>query len=272
MKKLLFILAVYCIVNTSFAQQKTDPSNRFDLRLNAGTTFTFVPDFNNWMLVARGMLVPGFITPDNAISLNSVKASSKSESSVGWHVEAEGYYSLPRNFSLSLGLGIQKMRFDYTSDFVYFKAMNQPVSMNMDDISRRFGKTDLLYLSITPINISKRLLHNRLAIQVGPVINCLLEEKNNSTVVVYNSQEALATSRPDEAYFDSIGNTRKVIYGANLGISYKVVEPVFVKISAQYYVNSMYEDATDFGFFKLDVEKINPFLLQAGVSVAPFAF
>lgn len=269
MKKLLLILAAALTMSISFAQQKTDSPNRFDLRLNAGTTFTFVPNFSNYMLVAvDGMAVPGFIHPNNSRGyLTTTQASSKSKSQVGWHIEAEGYCALPRNFSLSLAVGIKKMRFDYTSDATYGVPTGQRVSVNLDDINGSFGKTDLLYLSITPINISKQLLHNKLAIQVGPLINCLLEEKSNNTVLVYNSQESVAMKRPDQVYFDTIGKTRKLLWGANFGISYKVVEPVSIKVSAQYYANSMYDDN-----YSMDVEKINPFVLQAGVSLAPFAF
>jgi hypothetical protein len=270
MKKLLLVLTACLAAGTSFAQQEIGTSGRFDFRVNAGSTFTVVPDFNNHMLIApSGMVIPGFIDPSNAVSLSTSEASSTSESRVGWHVEAEGFYKLPRNFSLSFGVGFKTMRFDYTSDVTYLKGMDMLVFENIDNINRRFGETALSYISITPCNISKEFLHSRLSIQAGPVLNWLLKEKSTNTALVYFTQEAITANKPDQAYFDTIGNTRKMIWGANFSASYKVLEPVYIKVSAQYYVNSMYEDTAAYG---LDVEKINPLVLQAGLSVAPFAF
>lgn len=269
MKKLLLILSACLAACTSFAQQEVSPSGRFDLRINAGSTFTFVPDFHNRILIAPdGMVVPGFIDPSNAVSLSISEASSTSESRVGWQAEAEIFYKLPQNFSLSFGVGIKKMRFDYTSDVTYVVDGDMVISENIDNINRHFGKTELLYVSITPFNISKDFLHNKLAIQAGPVLNWLVKEKNTNTVLVYDSQESITTNKPDQAFFDTIGDTRKMIWGVNLSASYKLIEPVAIKVSAQYYINSMYEDSA----YGLEVEKINPFVLQAGLSVAPFAF
>ncbi|HEY5748630.1 MAG TPA: hypothetical protein VIU12_21315 [Chryseolinea sp.] len=264
----VFLLFLSCLATCfAFAQGEINQPRRFDLRINAGSTFTLVKDFNNTMIYGKNMMIPGFIDPSNAQSVSISAARSTARSLLGWHVEAELFYRLPQNFSLSVGAGLKKVRFDTNSRFTYFDN-GQSKTYNLDAFDRGFGETSLLYLSVTPVNISKGLFENRLLLQAGPTFNFLLSHDVENVLVIYHSADSQANRTPDEAYFDTIGNMRNLIWGCNLSASYKIIAPLSVKVSAQYYVNSMYEDKSG-GF---DVEKIRALTIQAGVSVAPFAF
>jgi hypothetical protein len=259
-KKLFWVFILQFIVLFSFAQENTGQPHSLTFRVNAGTTFTFVPGFSNSILVApEGMIVPGYIFPNNAMSISTVRATSTARSLLGWHAEAEVHYRLPHNFSLSVGVGLKKMRFDYTSKFTF----NQ-TRVDMNDINRQFGETNLLYLSVTPFNISKEL-GNRFIIQAGPVLNWLLDHKAYNTVAIYNTPEAQANGRPSTVYFDTMGNMRKMIWGLNLGASYKIIGPLYIKASAQFYGKSIYESKS---YFSLDVPKVKPVSVQGGVVFA----
>lgn len=267
MKK-VFLLFLSCLAMCfAFAQGETNQLPRIDLRVNAGSTFTRVPDFNNTIIYGKNMMIPGFISPSNAQSTSTSSARSTARALLGWHVEAELFYRLPHDFSLSVGVGLKKMRFDTNSRYTYYDN-GQPKTGNLDDLDRDFGKTNLLYLSVTPLNISKGLFENRLILQAGPTFNFLLSHDVKNVLVIYHSAASQASRTPDEAYFDTLGNMRNLTWGCNLGASYKIIAPLSVKVSAQYYINSMYEDKSG-GF---DVEKIRALTVQAGVSVAPFAF
>ena len=251
----------------AFAQGETHQPPRIDFRVNAGSTFTLVPDFHNVMIYTRGMVIPGYINPSNAWSMSAGPTTSTARSLLGWHIEAEAFYRLPHNFSLSVGAGLKKMRFDTNSSATYYDN-GQPKKGNLDDLDHDFGKTNLLYLSVTPLNICKGLFKNRLVLQAGPTFNFLLSHDVKNVLVIYHSPDPQTNRNQDEAYFDTLGNMRNLIWGWNLGASYKIIAPLSVKVSAQYYVNSMYEDKS--GMF--DVEKIQALTIQAGVSAAPFAF
>jgi hypothetical protein len=268
MKKFVLTLAVYFALVPLFAQSESNVSDRFDVQVNVGATFTFIPEFRNYVFAANGMVVPGYIHPSNARSLSVSEGSSSSKSRMGWSAGAEVYYRLPQNYAISVGAGVKKMRFDYNTTGVGQSTESGTYTVNMDDINARFGKTDLLYLQVTPINVSKQFLGNKLTLQAGPVLDFLLKDETVNTVVVYYTSEAYAQNRPDEAFFDTIGDMRKFIWGANLSASWKVAAPVSIKVSAQYYFNSLYKDKA----YDLDVEKVSPFVLQAGVSLSPFAF
>ncbi len=260
MKILSVTLAVWLLTLVPlFAQDAAVSSPRFEVRIHAGSAFTFVPTFYSQVLLLNGSVVPGLYTPDNGMSSpTTFDGDTRTESAVGWSVEGELYYKLPHNFGLSLGVGAKKLRFDHST----------PADITLDP-PKKLGKTNLLYLSVTPFNISKSLLKNRLEIQAGPVLNWLLSSDVNNSLIVFYTAEAQTRRKPDQMYFSTPGNIRKRIWGLNAGISYHVAGPLSVKASAQYYVNSLYRDESWLG---LKVGKVKPVVVQAGVMLAPFRF
>ena len=269
MKKVI-LLFVFCLAMCfAFAQGETSQPRRFDLHVNAGTTFTAPPAFNTVIIHVQGFVIPGFIDPTNAWSASWASYKSTTRSQLGWHVEAEAFYRLPHNFSLSVGAGLKKMRFDTDTKYISYSRNGQSTTVDLDDLDRSFGENSLLYLSVTPLNISKGFFRNRFVLQTGPTFNFLLSHEVKNVLAIYNSADSRTRNTPDEAYFDTIGNMRNLIWGWNLGASYKIIDPLSVKVSAQYYVNSIYDDKA--GMFYIERE-VRALTVQAGVSIAPFAF
>lgn len=267
MKTLSVTLVVWLLALIPLlAQNAVVSSSRFDVRINAGSAFTFVPAFNNQVLVNKdGAVIPGLFTPANSKSpLITTSAETRTESAAGWYAEGELYYKLPNNFGLSLGVGIKKLRFDHSTTI--FNGTSAAV--DLDNIDKASGKTNLLYLSATPFNISKRLLKNKLEIQAGPVFNWLLTNEVNNVLIVYYTPEAQENQLPDQMSFNTVGNMRKMIWGFNAAVSYHIVGPLSAKASAQYHVSSLYKDEA----WGLKVDKVSSFVIQAGAMLAPFRF
>jgi len=260
MKILSVTLVVWLSTLTSLlAQDAVVSSPRFEVRIHAGSALTFVPTFYSQVLMLNGSVVPGLYTPDNGMSAPiTFSGDTHTQSAAGWSAEGELHYKLPHNFGLSLSVGAKKLRFDHST----------PADETLD-LPKKLGKTNLLYLSIKPFNISKSLLKNRLEIQAGPVLNWLLSSDVSNKLVVFYTAEAQTRRKPDQMYFSTPGNIRKRIWGLNAGISYHITGPLYVKASAQYYINSLYRDESWLG---LKVGKVKPFVAEAGVMLTPFRF
>jgi hypothetical protein len=269
MKKVFLFFVSNLAICVAFAQGETSQPRRFDLHVNAGSTFTATPAFNAEIIHVQGFVIPGFIDPTNGWSSSWAPCKSTTRSQLGWHVEAEAFYRLPHNFSLSVGAGLKKMRFDTDTKYISYSRNGQSTTVDLDDLDRGFGENNLLYLSVTPLNISKGFFRNRFVLQTGPTFNFLLHHDVKNVLAIYNSANSRATNTPDEAYFDTIGNMRNLTWGWNLGASYKIIDPLSIKVSAQYYVSSIYEDKP--GFFYIE-RTVRALTVQAGVSIAPFAF
>jgi hypothetical protein len=271
MKKLISVIFFHLIALHSFAQGEPGKLRRFDIRLNLGSTVTFVPHFSNTILICGKMIIPGFVSPENSVSVNTTVASSTATPLLGWHAHAEIFYKLPRNFSLSVGLGLKRLRFDYTSKFIDINN-GQANPADTDELNRDFGKTSLLYLSVTPFNVSKGLLtDNRLSVQAGPVINWLQRHKTNNALLIYYTPQSQENYTPDRAYFDTAGNMREVTWGLNASSSYKIARPLSIRISAQYYFKSIYKDEAPYLGLHATMNKVTPLIIQAGITLEPLA-
>ncbi len=206
------------------AQDAVVSSQRFDVRINVGSAFTFVPTFNGQVLQINGTVVPGLFNPGNGMSGPiTYTGETQTESATGWHAEGELYYKLPHNFGLSMGVGVKKLRFNHSTT----------AGIDLNNLDKKFGQTNLLYLSVTPLNISKGLLKNRLEIQAGPVFSWLLSSEVFNALIVYYTPEAQQRQKPDRMYFNTAGNMRKMIWGLNAGASYHIAGPLSVKASAR---------------------------------------
>jgi hypothetical protein len=266
MKKILVFFVAWSCLTPLFAQgvqesapTENKPDHRVEIKFSGGTAFTFVPDFHNTVIASDGMSVPHLVSPANSIYPPTIaKCSSKTRSQAGWFVEAEMGYRLSRNYSLSFSVGVKKLRYDYETEFP-----GQPNPVNLDDFNKGFGRTTLLYLNITPFNIAKSFLQNRLSVQAGPTLNWLLKDEMNNTLALYDSPEAAENGMPDMVFFDTVGKLNKLLIGLNLGIEHKITGPLSIKVSGQYYFTSLFKEE---GLYRANVEKIRPFVLQAGVA------
>jgi hypothetical protein len=267
MKKILFFFLAWIYFTPVLGQEIREPVSkskptRFVFKLVAGTTFTMVSDFNHDILIAEQLLIPNLISPENsAFPLTIVNHRSRSKSMVGWFAEAEVGYRLPKNYLLSFSAGVKKLRYDYQSEFRYASG-----TVNLDDLNREFGRTTLLYLNVTPFNISKGFLQNRLTIQAGPTVSWLLDSEVMNTLVIYNSFGSQESGLPDRVYFDTTGKFTQTLIGLNLGIEHTLIGPVCAKLSGQYYFNSLSEEE---GLYKqTKVEKTFLMLIQGAITVA----
>lgn len=268
MKNLLVFFLAWGCLTPLFAQETQEsaakenkPDHRFAVKFSGGTTFTVIPDFNHTVIACGKMLVPGLISPANSATPPTIaNCSARTTSLVGWFVEAEVGYQLPRNYSLTFSVGVKKLRYDYETEFPA-----QPDPINLDDFNSRLGRTTLLYLNVTPFNIAKSFLQNRLSVQAGPTLNWLLKDKIYNTLVLYDSPEAAENGLPDRVFFDTAGNLNKLLIGLNLGIEHKITGPLSIKVSGQYYFTPLFKEE---GLYRSSVENINPFVLQAGVTFA----
>ncbi len=73
-----------------------------------------------------------------------------------------------------------------------------PRPVNLDNLESEFGETTLQYFTISPFNLSKRFLHEKLTIQVGPAFNLLLKEEFNNLLFLYDDFDEPIPDKPDQ--------------------------------------------------------------------------
>jgi hypothetical protein len=263
------LILVFSVNSISLAQsdEKEKPAPRFDLKVSAGATLTFVPDFDNWtVLVPDGIVVPYIYRVENS---KAAPITSESEVSakprLGWNVDAQVTYQLPNDFALSLSVGAKKLRYDLETTFWNTAYPFFTTPRNLDDINPSFGETALTYLLLEP-GISRSYLRNKLTVEVGPSFNFLLKEKINNVLLTYEKGSEPNPGSPDQIYFDNMAQASSLMVGCHVAVSYRVIEFLEVKAATQFLNSSVYNE----GEYVKSADNVSPAFVQLGASFLPF--
>ena len=253
MKKIITLLVFFQIFNFSLKAQK------FEMKINAGTNVSFVPDFNSTVFIANdGLIVPGLITPTNSVSPLLVSSSlSETKPRLGVFGDFEFGIKLNKKLKLSFVAGILQMRYTYNTNV---NTEGTPV-VDLKGLTEDYGNTSSLYVHFKPLNISYAFFKNKLELQFGIPVNILISSKSYNTVIIYtypinNPSEKKVT----RAYFEYSGEKNKILLGTNLKAAYKITGYLDIFVSGQYYLNSIYK--SDESFFQFN----GPILIKTGLS------
>jgi hypothetical protein len=224
-----------------------------------------MPDFNNLILIANdGLIVPGLITPANSVSpLLISESQSKTNAKVGFSLDLEFGVKLNDKWQLSFSTGLNQFRFDYET-YVYSEGTQ---SVNLSNLSKDYGNTNLFYINIKPANISLALFNSRFKMQCGPSFNFLVKSNYNNALILYTSEQVgdIFVEKVDKIYFESIGEMKKILYGVHFRTAFTLISRLDIFISGQYYFNSIYSEKNkDYQ----TLTNCKPFQIQAGVSYA----
>lgn len=257
MKHAFLLVLIFQLIIQSISAQE------FEFRINPSTNLTYVPDFNNLIIIVNdGLIVPGLISPANSLTppLES-ESISKTNAKIGFSLDLEFVVKLSDKLQLSISSGFNQLRFNYDT---YVEAEGTQ-SVNLSDLSKDYGYTNLLYINLKPSNISLDLFNSRFKIQCGPTFNFLVKSNYNNVLILYTSEQLDGTTHEyvDKVYFESIGEMNKILYGAHFRTAFNIIRQFDIFISGQYYFNSIYF-AEDNGYQTLTDCK--PFQIQAGVS------
>ncbi len=239
------------------------PAQKIEMRVNAGTNLTFIPNFTNVILIARdGMMVPGFVTLANSRGpILTSKSLSETTPGFGFLTDLELRLKINDRIKFTFAAGLSQMRFGYDT---YVEAEGTE-SIYLSDIDEDYGNTCLLYANLRPFSFYVGFVQNKLSLQFGPSFNILLKSQYDDVVVIYgtNEYEGEEYVVEDRVYFESIGKMSKVLYGTHIRADIKIIRSIDLFISGQYYFNSVYgHKTTD----SQTVKESKPFNLQAGIS------
>ncbi len=189
-KTILFTTTiVFCANSISFAQtdEKEKPTPRFDLKISAGSTLTFVSGFDNWTVVARMELLYPMYTRSKILKPHQLFLNqSVFQPRLGWYVDAQVAYRLPNDFGLMLAVGAKENSLRHGDYILQYRLSFLSISRNLDDINPAFGETALTYFSVAP-SISRSYMRNRITVEIGPTFNFLLKEKINNVLLTYDN-------------------------------------------------------------------------------------
>jgi len=113
-----------------------------------------------------------------------------------------------------------QIRYDYTT--------------SMPHNNTEYGDTRLTYLTSRPLNLTRSF--QRFSLQAGPVLNYLIDKKDNNTVVIYNNGE------PTGAYFEQKGSAKKFLAGVHLNARYAVTKRLEIMLGGQYFMSATYKE------------------------------
>jgi hypothetical protein len=268
-KTILFTtIIVFSINSISFAQsdEKERPTPRFDLKVSAGFTLTFLPDFDNWTVVApEGIIVPYVYRLENSKAAPIISESEvSSKPRMGWYADAQVVYRLPNDFGLLLSVGVKKLRYDLETTFWDTDFPFYAFPRDLDDINSKFGETALTYFSVAP-SISRSYMRNKLTVEIGPSFNFLLKEKFNNVLLTYKNGDA-NPGLPDQIYFDNMAQAKSLMVGCHVGVSYRVISFLEIKVITQFLNSSIYDD----GAYVKSVDHVSPTFVQLGATLLPF--
>ena len=258
MMKKLFLLVVFAqMLGCSLHAQNIEMS------FNAGTNFTFVPNFNNPILIINdGLVIPGLIHPSNSRTpLLYSSSTSETKTRLGFSFDFELSLRVAEKLKMSLSAGLTQMSYDYNTTV---NTAGTPV-VELENLSESYGNTDLLYLSLKPLSLSSDFFNEKLNLQLGFLLHILAKSEYNNSLVLYsnpnNGEQTIAGV--DKVYFESIGKMNNVLYGLGLRASYQIIKDIDVFVSGQYYFNSIYDTEKD---AYENLEDCKPALLQAGIT------
>jgi hypothetical protein len=257
MKNSLIITLLLIFNNFSLSAQK------FDLRVQAGANLTFMPDFDNTIVILNdGIAVSGIISVANSAGPIILSESvSQTTPGFGFGAGLESRYNLGKDWKLSLSLGFNLMNYDFDT---YITADDTP-NIWLSEYTPEYGNTSLYYLNVKPLNVSKDLLNNKLTIQAGLTLNFNIYSKYNNTIIIYTEEAAAAgkTDGIERVYFDSYGNASLILAGLHGRMECKIIERLSGFISCEYFFNSVYQKETSSDAL---VKDSNPSQLYFGIN------
>ena len=255
-KKIILALFIQFIVIGLSAQ-------RFEMRVNAGTNLTFVPDYGDYVLIANdGLIVPGLIKPGNSLTpIIYAETIAETKPRFGFVADLEIRMKICNNCSLSLAAGITRMNYKYDN---YVVTDGTPI-VRLSELDNDFGITKLLYLNLRPLNFGVDLFESKLTLQGGATFNFFLKGKSNSTVILYAEPvTGGGESEIEKVYFSATGTANNVLYGIHLRAEFSIIKALDIFISGQYYFNSIYNSE--------ERKAANPTTIELGISYTFWRF
>jgi len=257
MEKLFLLVVFIQLFACSLHAQK------FDVSINAGTSLTFIPDFNDYFMVANdGLCVPGLIAPANSVSpITFAPSTSQTNAKFGLFVDFDFGIKLSKKLKLSFSAGLLQMKYSYNA---IIEGDSMP-SVDLGSIVQDYGNTDLAYIQLKPIGVSSGFFDNKLNLKFGLLFNILVKSNYSNYVILYSEENngSQTFDNIDKVYFSSIRKMNNILYGADLRVGYKIFRYFGLFISGQYYFNSIYNNKKS-PYFTL--YECRPFLLKMGVA------
>lgn len=249
MKIRLLILALFLSVVGTHAQN-------FDIKISAGANATSIPKFQNQLTIIDGFSVPGLYTIGNAKNPPIVvETPSTPNYKAGFFADAELAKELWNNWKLSVSLGVSQINYTYDTRV---PATSLSPDTSMKALFSNYGDTRMFYFSSRFLNVTKSF--NRVSLQLGPVVNYLVNKKFDNTYLFFDKADSLNAKA---AIFEQKGGANKWLLGGHFNLRYKISPPLEIMIGTQYFFNSLYPKAETYGPI---YRKTKPLQLQLGLS------
>ena len=254
MKKIFFLITFVQLISFSLTAQK------FEMKINTGTDWTFVPDFYSTVFIANdGLVVPGVIALANSVTVPLISNSvSETEPRMGIFGEVEFGIKLNKKLKLSFAAGLLQMRYTYNT---IVNTEGTPV-VALKSIDPNYGNTDFTYIQLRP-GISTFFFDNKLELQFGLPLNITVKSNYNNRVILYSEDDNgnHADNNIEKVYFESNTKKNTLLYGINLRAAYQITGPLDIFISGQYYYGSIY-----FKSENIYIQFDGSFLFKTGIS------
>ena len=264
MKKAIVIsFIIYLSGYTLFAQ-------KFELKIDAGANLTFIPEFENRILITKGgLVIPNLVRRGNSYE-NPIIGTVVSETSpgFGFFADLEIGMNLSDRFNLSLLAGVNQMNYTYDT-YVDF---DEAPPGYLSELDANYGKTNLFFIDLKPLNLSVSFFKNKMSLQSGPSFNFLVQSEQNNIIIHYTeylSLDGVPYKVMDKLHFDSTDSLNKVMYGWYLRGGFKIIEQLELFVSGQFYFNSLYKNNDTYDQY---ISACKPIQLQAGLSYAFWKF
>jgi hypothetical protein len=244
-------------------------AQKFDVRFQASPNITFMPNFANQVIIINdGLLVPGLISPSNSITIPLLSSStSQTSPGIGFGANVEIRYDLGKAWKISLGCGIDLMRYDFDT---YIKAAGTP-NLWLSEYTPDYGNTGIYYMNIKPLNISKGILNGSLNFQAGATINITLKSDYFNTLIVFcpDPPSCGQVDGIDRVYFDSFGEANKFLIGLHGRVEFHIINTLDIFASCMHFFNSVYNKDTS---SEETVKQAKPTQLEIGFSYVFWKF
>ncbi len=245
----------------------------FEFNLNIAPNLAILPDFTNEIYIAIdpvGSLVniERPINPYNFESYRTYTYVQKPSPKTGYNIELELGFRLNDKFKLIFIGGLNSMKYSYETT-INIEGVS---SDNLNDLDSDYGNPSFLYLNLKPINLSTKLISNKLNILFGPAFNYLVKNNYSKVVIEYSNNyiyESSTYKEIDKVYFERTGELNKLFFGLNSRIRYRISRNLSLFFSAQYYFNPIFGKKDDFRVRYDDAyigKEFKPLFIQSGLS------
>ena len=155
--------------------------------MNAGVHFASVGDIPSNIFISEDIFVHNLIKHENFISHTWIETVSQTSSKPGFSTDLELLLHLNDGWALSFSAGGSITRLKAETQFT-FNGEDINFNTRFDD----YGNVSIGYIYGSPISIVKKLLDNRLQLQLGPHISIPIRAEGspvNTALVDYELQE-----------------------------------------------------------------------------------